>query len=72
MSPKCCKECKHLDPKGNCVNHKGCSKWLEWFRREWQGIRKAAGLVIERREYKQDKLEELRQELREEYKEDRR
>lgn len=71
MSPKFCEGCKQLDPNGYCGGYQTCAKWRAWFREEWQAIRKAAGLVIERREYKQDKLDELRQELREEYKKER-
>ena len=66
MTPKCCQECRHLDKHGNCVHIGNCRKWREWFHREWSDIRKAAALIKERREYKQDKLDELRRELLEE------
>ena len=62
MTPKCCQECRRMDEKGNCVNHKGRDKWRDWFRKEWAKIRRAAALIIERREYRQDKLEEIRKE----------
>jgi Fic family protein len=66
MTPKCCQACPHLTTTGTCDNYTKCGKWLNWFRREWQGIRKAANLIIEKRERRKEKLEELRKELQEE------
>lgn len=65
MTPKCCKNCKHLLPSGACAWSQACSEWRKWFSREWNNIRKAAALIKERREYKQDKLDELRREYKE-------
>lgn len=41
MMPKCCEKCNHSTPEA-CSYHKSCYEWLEWFAKEWAGIRKAA------------------------------
>lgn len=66
MTPKCCKECKYNNCKRGCDRYDSCGKWLDWFGREWSGIRKAARLIIEKRELRQVKMEEYCRELREE------
>ena len=66
MTPKCCKNCEHLLPSGACAWSQACAEWRKWFRREWRKIRKAAALITENRERRQEKLEALRREYEEE------
>lgn len=43
MPPKCCKNCPRLSKTGSCLyDFRACERWLDWFRKAWNGIRKAA------------------------------
>lgn len=51
LTPPCCKGCKHLTKTGYClIGGTGCWKWREWFHKEWEGIRKAAGMSRDKKE----------------------
>jgi hypothetical protein len=45
MSPKCCKECGRENATGSCSQYTHCPRWRDWFRAEWEGIRRDVAYI---------------------------